>query len=50
MVVWGVVFVFGAILGPVIGVLVWPFLLREVFAYYKRSRSSKRQEHSSRQN
>lgn len=41
MVIWGIVFVFSAILGPVIGVLAWPFLLREVFICFKSRKSSK---------
>ena len=40
MVVWGVIFVFGAILGPVLGILAWPFLLQEVYVRLKRRKSS----------
>lgn len=42
MVIWGTIFVFGAILGPVVGVLAWPFLLREVVTHLKRSKTPKK--------
>lgn len=35
MVLWGVVFVFGAIFGPVIGLLVWSILIKEIVLKYK---------------
>jgi MFS family permease len=41
IVAWGIVFVFGAILGPVLGILAWPFLLREVFVNLRKRKSSK---------
>lgn len=40
MVALGVIFVFGAILGPVLGILAWPFLLREVYVRLRRRKSS----------
>lgn len=41
MLFWGIVLVFGAILGPVVGVLIWPFLVKEVFVYFRKSKSHK---------
>lgn len=41
MVFWGIVFVFATVLGPVLGVLAWPFLLREVLIRFKRRKSPK---------
>lgn len=41
MLFWGIVFVFATILGPIGGILIWPFLVREVFVHLKRSKSPK---------
>lgn len=37
MLFWGLVFVFGAIFGPVIGLLVWPLLLHRLFIRPKKA-------------
>lgn len=41
MLFWGIVFVFGAVLGPVVGILIWPFLAREILAHFQKPKQPK---------